>query len=324
MLGAIVQGKVTYTPAADYFGPDSFSFRVSDGQAQSQTATVALTVTEVNDVPSGKADELAVGVSEPTVIPAPVVLHNDSTGPPNESGQPLEVVAVAATPSTHGVVTFADDQITYTPDPGFSGDATIGYTVCDRGTTHGTLDPQCAADGVVKLAVTAADRPPVADPQQLTTAEDVELPITLTGSDPDGDPLTFEIDRPPAHGSLIGTAPILAYRPAADYNGPDEFTFTITDGRARSEPATISLTVTEVNDPPVLGADSAVLGGAAALPPVPPRPFCPKPCGVIYGDPHLATFDAAHYDFRPSESSSARSRRPTTSSFRRAWPPCPG
>ena len=145
---------------------------------------------------------------------------------------------MAATPDTHGVVTFADGKSRTRPIPASPATATVGYTVCDRARRTGGRSRSAPARGVVKLDVIAADRPPIADPQQLATAEDVALPITLTGSDPDGDPLTFEIVDPPAHGTLIGAAPILAYRPAADYYGPDEFTFrSATDGPGpRSRP----------------------------------------------------------------------------------------
>src|SRR5262249_49638175 len=99
------------------------------------------------------------------------------------------------------------------------------------------------------------------------------------------------------HGSLIGVPPALTYLPAPDYNGLDEFTFVTNDGRATSEPAVVSLKVTEVNDPPVLGPDSATLGGAGPLAP-PKQPKCGDKCGVMWGDPHMATYDHGHYDFQ--------------------------
>ena len=297
-LGTIAGGVTTYTPSADFFGTDSFTFKASDGNAESQTATVVITVTEVNDPPAGKDDEFAVGVVESSPIPTPVVLVNDLAGPANETGQPLKVTDVAQTADSHGDVSLSGDVITYTPDPGFVGTATVGYTLCDGGTTDGQPDPRCASNGLVKLDVTAPDRAPIADAQQLTTQEDLSLPLTLTGSDPDGDPLTYEIVQPPLHGSLVGTAPALTYVPAADYNGPDGFAFAVSDGRLRSEAASVALTVGEVNDPPVPGGDSATVGGAGTLTPPPPRPPCRLPCGVIYGDPHLSSFDAALYDFQ--------------------------
>jgi hypothetical protein len=98
--------------------------------------------------------------------------------------------------------------------------------------------------------------PPVANPQSLTTAEDVAAAITLTGSDADGDPLTFRIVTAPGHGSLTGTLPNIGYTPAANYNGADSFAFVANDGRADSAPQTVSLTVTPVNDVPVANDDA--------------------------------------------------------------------
>ncbi|MFL5931617.1 MAG: Ig-like domain-containing protein [Gaiellaceae bacterium] len=297
-LGTISGGEVVYTPARDYFGPDSFTFRANDGHEQSAVATVAITVTEVNDPPASANDQFAIGVAESTEIPGAVVLWNDTAGPTNESGQPLDVTAVATGPDSHGVASVTNGVITYTPEQGFSGTAKLGYTVCDKGTTHGVPDPRCATDGVISLDVVASDRPPTANAQERETAEDTTLPVTLTGSDPDGDPITFEVVDPPAHGTLVGTAPALTYAPEADYNGPDEFTFRATDGRLRSEPAKVAVKITEVNDAPVLGEDRLTLGGAGTLPPPPPRPNCGQPCGIIYGDPHLSSFDQAHFDFQ--------------------------
>ena len=68
--------------------------------------------------------------------------------------------------------------------------------------------------------------------------------------------LTFAIASPPAHGTLSGTAPNLTYTPAQDYNGPDSFTFTVNDGSLTSAVATVSITVTPVNDAPVAVDDA--------------------------------------------------------------------
>ena len=99
---------------------------------------------------------------------------------------------------------------------------------------------------------------PVADGAAVTTQEDQPRPLTLTGSDADGDTLTFAVVTPPANGTLSGAAPNLTYTPAANYSGADNFTFRVNDGLANSAVATVSIAVTAVNDPPTLGAISSL------------------------------------------------------------------
>lgn len=99
--------------------------------------------------------------------------------------------------------------------------------------------------------------PPTADPQAVATAEDTAAAITLTGSDVDGNPLTFRVTVPPTSGALTGTAPNLTYTPATNFHGTDTFVFVANDGRVDSTPATVSLTVTAVDDLPVAFDDTA-------------------------------------------------------------------
>jgi hypothetical protein len=84
---------------------------------------------------------------------------------------------------------------------------------------------------------------PVADAQTVTTTQDTSADITLTASDLDGDPLTFNVATSPVHGSLSGAAPTLTYQPNAGYVGPDSFTFTANDGQTDSVPASVDITV---------------------------------------------------------------------------------
>ena len=82
-----------------------------------------------------------------------------------------------------------------------------------------------------------------ADDQSVTAQQDTPLPITLTGSDPENDPLTFVIESDPSNGSLGGTAPNVTYTPDPGFNGSDSFTFTVNDGAGPSAEATVSITV---------------------------------------------------------------------------------
>src|SRR5262245_61623286 len=77
--GSVVNNgsSVSYTPAPNYFGPDSFSYTVSDGQGGVDTATVNITVTSVNDAPVANDDVYSVNFNTPLTAPAPGVLAND-------------------------------------------------------------------------------------------------------------------------------------------------------------------------------------------------------------------------------------------------------
>ncbi len=136
-------------------------------------------------------------------------------------------------------------KLTITPAANQNGTTTITVTVTK--TISGT--PVSMSDTFV-LTVTPVNDPPVAASQSVTTNEDTQKSITLTGSDVDGDALTFSVVTGPAHGTLTGTAPNLTYKPSANYNGADSFTFKANDGSANSNTATISINVLAVNDPP--------------------------------------------------------------------------
>jgi len=109
---------------------------------------------------------------------------------------------------------------------------------------------------LIKFEVTytlpPVNNPPIAYDQSVTTAEDTSKGITLTASDPDSDPLTYSIETGPSHGSLSGSPPSVTYTPDSNYNGADSFTFKAYDGQAYSNIANVSITVTPVNDPPVV------------------------------------------------------------------------
>ena len=99
----------------------------------------------------------------------------------------------------------------------------------------------------------------VADAITTTTNEDTPVSFTVTGSDLDGDALTFQAVTLPSNGTLSGTAPNFTYIPNADFFGTDSFTFVADDGRSPSLPATVTIDVTAVNDAPVaVGTDAGV------------------------------------------------------------------
>lgn len=112
----------------------------------------------------------------------------------------------------------------------------------------------------------SANQPPIAQPQQLTLLEDTTQALTLTGSDGDGDTLSYHIVRGPAHGYLRGAGANLVYVPDADYFGEDQFEFRVNDGKLGSRSAIVHFNINPVNDPPQIefNGDRLLLAGQFA------------------------------------------------------------
>ena len=119
-------------------------------------------------------------------------------------------------------------------------------------------------DGVLTV-VASLNSAPVAQHQTVTLAEDTTTSIRLSATDVDGDALVYRVVTGPTYGALTGTAPTLTYTPVANYNGPDSFTFTANDGKVESNLAMVSLTITAVNDPPIVTISVNPLTGTAPL-----------------------------------------------------------
>ncbi|MCU0782567.1 MAG: DUF2341 domain-containing protein [Verrucomicrobia bacterium] len=236
-------GTVTYTPNTNFNGADSFTFRVNDGTNNSTAATVSLTVTPVNDVPVANAQ----GVSTPEDAAKAITL----TGSDVESS-PLTFAIVSA--PTNGMLSGLNTNsgtVTYTPNTNFNGADSFTFRVND-GTTN-------SAVATVSLTVTAVNDAPVANAQGVSTPEEIAKAITLTGSDAEGSPLTFSLVTNPANGLLSGlntNTGSVTYTPNTNFNGADSFTFRVNDGTTTSAVATVSLTVTPVNDAPIANAQS--------------------------------------------------------------------
>ena len=227
--------NLVYTPVANYNGPDSFTFTVNDGKADSGPATVAIVVSPVNDVPVAVDDVSSTTGTSPVTVG---VLVNDS----DVDGDVLAVTGNST--AAHGTVLCGPSACTYTAAAGFVGDDSFTYTVGDG--------KGGAATATVRVTVAApANRPPTANGQSVSTVQDTAVPVVLGGADPDGDPLTYAVAVRPVHGSLSGTAPNLIYTPTVGYTGPDSFTFTTNDGQVTSPPATVAVTVTPSSACPV-------------------------------------------------------------------------
>src|SRR5207249_2120004 len=141
---------------------------------------------------------------------------------------------------------------TYTPAPNYDGGDSFTYKAND-----GALDSNVAT---VAITVTAVNDPPVAVNDAFTTAEDTAVSGNVLTNDTDvdaGTTLTAILVATTAHGTLP-TPPTcaLTYTPAPNYNGSDSFTYKANDNTADSNVATVAITITAVNDPPVAADDA--------------------------------------------------------------------
>ena len=174
----------------------------------------------------------------PLTVPAPGVLENDLL-PPNGA----EAVLVSG--PAHGSVTLnADGSFAYVPAPDYHGPDSFTYRLSGSGTSDETA--------TVFLTVRPLNDAPVAFDGSYSTNEDTPLTGAVTATDVDGDTLFYSSVSGPSHGTVtISANGTFVYTPAANYYGPDTFTFKAIDAFVYSNIGTVHVTVTPVNDAPV-------------------------------------------------------------------------
>ena len=234
----LIEGGYTYTPADDFNGPDSFVITVSDG-TNYVDCEITVTVNAVNDapVPSYTA---AVSTDEDTPLTEALTATD------------VELEELSYTKKTepeHGTLELVEDGYTYTPADDYNGPDSFTITVSD-----GMANVDC----VITMTVNAINDAPVPSyTAAVSTDEDNPLTETLTATDVDLDELGYTKKTEPEHGTLELVEDGYTYTPADDYNGPDSFTITVSDGMANVD-CVITMTVNAINDAPVPSYTAAV------------------------------------------------------------------
>ncbi|HCG9203962.1 TPA: tandem-95 repeat protein [Vibrio parahaemolyticus] len=229
-------GSVTYTPNDNYVGKDTFTYIVTSGGV-SESTTVEVNVTPVNDAPVAK-DDIAT-TQEDTAVTIDV-LPNDT----DVDGDKLSIESVSV-PKEQGTVEVVDGKLVFTPAENFNGDAEITYTVTD-----GALTDQAT----VKVTVNAVNDTPVVESNiaDQTLAEDfTPYTIDLNTAFSDVDNVDGELTFSVSGNSNIQVAivnGIATITPTADWNGSETLTFTATDPSGESVSQTVNFTVTPVAD----------------------------------------------------------------------------
>lgn len=246
-------GTVTFTPDADYNGPASFEYTVSDG-ALTDTGTVNLTISAVNDAPVADASQ-AVATDEDTAV-AVTVTANDV------DGDALTFTAGAAARGT--VTSNGNGSFTYTPDANYFGSDSFEVTI-DDGNGGSTTQ-------VVNITVNPVnDAPEAPATNAVTTDEDTASTAVAIGATDVDSPLSYAVKEGagPSRGavSFDATAGTFTYTPSPNENGSDSFTILISDGAVTIEQV-VSVTINPVNDAPVAsdgsnaGLEDALISGS--------------------------------------------------------------
>jgi hypothetical protein len=228
-------GALSYRPAADYCGRDSFVYTLNGGSS----ANVSATVQCVDDRPEGVADSVHLTEDDPAT--AIDVLANDT----DVDGGPMDIASSGN--GAHGTVVVTGDGtgLTYRPAADYCGRDSFVYTLNGGSTATVSATVQCVDDlpeGVADSAELTEDDPATA------------IDVLANDTDVDGGPMDIASSGNGAHGTVVitGGGIGLSYHPEADYCGPDSFAYVLNGGSV----ATVSVIVACVDDAPVAIGDS--------------------------------------------------------------------
>ncbi len=244
----LANGKIRYTPTLNYFGPDSFTYRVSDGGLNSGTATVSITVNPVNDAPVAQSGTLSAAEDTPTTG---TLVATDVDSP----SLTYSLVSTANAQGTVIITNASTGAYSFSPNLNYNGSASFTFKAND-----GLLDSNTAT---VTISIGAVNDAPVAQDGSLSATEDILATGTLVATDVDSPSLTYSlVSTADAHGTVTITnasTGAYTYKTDLNYNGPASFTFKANDGSLDSNTATVTINISAVNDAPV----STVLSYAA-------------------------------------------------------------
>jgi large repetitive protein len=218
--------SVRYTPAANWFGTDSFSYFAGDGST-SDSATVSITVNSIDDAPTAVDDAAFIRQDSSASID---VLANDWESDGDEFGFAGNTQPAAGTASWSSV----DHMIIYAPNPGFFGVDQFTYSIADFDGT-----------GTATVTVTVNGAPtPQDDVASTSQSTPVDVPVLANDADPESDALTVASVGNAAHGKVtINPDSTVRYEPNRHFVGQDSFTYSARDASGNTRDATVTMTV---------------------------------------------------------------------------------
>ncbi|MHA7246763.1 Ig-like domain-containing protein [Arthrobacter tecti] len=240
----VVDGQVRYTPAADFSGTDTVTYRVSDARGGVSTGTITVTVN--NQGPDAVDDTAPTDAGEAVTVD---VLANDS----DPEGDSLAITTTSI-PANGTVEINADGTLTYLPANGYAGEDSFTYTVSDG---NGGSD-------TATVRVTTGNAAPLANRDEAGTASDTPVTVDVLANDTDANiPRTnqaltvTEVTQPTTGGTarIADNGTGVVFDPAPGFAGTATFSYTVDDGAGGTDTATVTVTVS--NAAPVAADDAA-------------------------------------------------------------------
>jgi hypothetical protein len=244
-------GNETYTSDLELDGDHNVQVEYFERQGEAKVAFWWEFMRPLNQVPTARADSYEIDPDSLLIVDAPGVLAND-IDPDGDS-----LMAALSRPTEHGDVALNQDgSFIYTPDPDFSGEDSFDYEVSD-----GAISSHPAQ---VTITVKPPNAAPTAQDDEYSGPEDDLLVVQAPGilandRDPEGGDLMILLQDEPTHGTLtLADDGGFEYAPDPDFQGEDQFTYRVSDGRSQSGLTVVRMVITPVNDTPLAIEDEAV------------------------------------------------------------------
>ena len=224
---------ITYTPNINFTGSDSFQYTVSDGSL-SQSATVSLTVSSVNDAPSMVNQSLSLDEDSSVSLDLSASDAENDTLNFSIVEQPL-----------NGTVTLTGNSLNYVPNSNYFGSDSVKVKAND-----GSLDSNIVT---ISINVNSINDIPIISASDIVLDENSSVSLDLSAEDveTESSSLSWELVQSVSNGGLTGSLPNVTYSPSPYYNGSDSLIVRVSDSDGGSVEKTILLTVNSVNDAPI-------------------------------------------------------------------------
>ena len=256
-VGTVISSNsVQYISDSDTALSDSFNFKTYDGFSESNNASIAITIAPVNDSPIATEKTVTVTENVSTII----IL--EGTDPDGTIPEIFKIITIA-----NGVFTDpSNNDQTILPGTVISGNK-VNFT--SKGSASSDSFTFTASDGLLEseigtISIKIITDAPTANSQTVNVVEQVENKLVLTGSDKEGDPLTYIITVLPENGILKNDGEIinsnklpktidnskLFYTSLSDNALSDTLSFKVNDGISDSSPAVVTIIISPINDKP--------------------------------------------------------------------------